>query len=668
MPGICNEVGAGAAVDANTRSRQVCDHGTDCADCGARAFCTDCPVACQAEAISAFSTADSCLQGMWNDGKCDAACNTYACGHNDCREDEIISFCTLRQQDSPINSYPSTATSSRSLGKVYLGLKFAITEPLYVTVNTEERAIKARISMEYSMQWQDERLATSFCRQVLPNLLSVEQGSSPNTTREDLFWRPQLRLDNTESETITSSTFAFADNASWLVMPPDASAQQGNGAAIATGSAAPYCTDCASFVHRKGVELKFSESEWGLYHDYPFDLHTIRISAYVPNADILNCSEILSADSFANLEPGTKEWYVRGVPQIGHPLDSDGTTKRDRCEIVISLERALSVFMVKRMMINLLVAYSGFFSMYLHPQDNTGDRAALIIVAFLIIITNLQADLGLGDLTYLIWYDYFNLFIVTLLCATLIETMTVHRILFSGKVELALLIDAVCRTLTLYWLFPGVALGLILVGLGGDTVAIGTVMIVLIPLSSIVFGAGRVRYSLYQYRHTKNALVEKLRKAEPGTKAMQKACKEAFECFDSNQSGYMDFHEMLEFIEELHPVVAWRDIVSTAITIKSKLLADPNKIDVRDFSSCVEELTKGLSQFLDYKYDADDDSVSGSATRSRCRSFQSRRRQGASPESATTDTTVRRLRDSASRSSLFGKSSPNLPTGGSAKV
>jgi hypothetical protein len=47
---------------------------------------------------------------------------------------------------------------------------------------------------------------------------------------------------------------------------------------------------------------------------------------------------------------------------------------------------------VKRLLINLLVGYSGFFAMFLNPEDHTGDRAALLIVAFLIVITNLQAQ------------------------------------------------------------------------------------------------------------------------------------------------------------------------------------------------------------------------------------------------------------------------------------
>jgi len=83
--------------------------------------------------------------------------------------------------------------------------------------------------------------------------------------------------------------------------------------------------------------------------------------------------------------------------------------------------------------------------MFLNPQEHTGDRAALLIVAFLIVITNLQADLGLGKLHYLIWYDYLNLLVSMLLCVTLIETMLVHQLCHGGHIDAALIIDRVSR-------------------------------------------------------------------------------------------------------------------------------------------------------------------------------------------------------------------------------
>ena len=62
--GVCNEASPGETLD--TRVGKVCEHGTDCTDCGVRSYCTDCPPACYKEAIAAESSTLSCQQSMWN--------------------------------------------------------------------------------------------------------------------------------------------------------------------------------------------------------------------------------------------------------------------------------------------------------------------------------------------------------------------------------------------------------------------------------------------------------------------------------------------------------------------------------------------------------------------------------------------------------------------------
>ena len=68
-------------------------------------------------------------------------------------------------------------------------------------------------------QWQDGRLATSHCRAVLTNILSLEPGTASNATQRGLFWAPTLAMDDA-TEVISESTFSFADNATWLTVPP----------------------------------------------------------------------------------------------------------------------------------------------------------------------------------------------------------------------------------------------------------------------------------------------------------------------------------------------------------------------------------------------------------------------------------------------------------------
>ena len=48
--------------------------------------------------------------------------------------------------------------------------------------------------------------------------------------------------------------------------------------------------------------------------------------------------------------------------------------------------------------------------MLLHPEEYIGDRAAVLFIAFLILVANMQlSDLGLGKVTALMWIDCFNI-------------------------------------------------------------------------------------------------------------------------------------------------------------------------------------------------------------------------------------------------------------------
>ena len=50
-------------------------------------------------------------------------------------------------------------------------------------------------------------------------------------------------------------------------------------------------------------------------------------------------------------------------------------------------------------------------------------RCALIVVAVLITLTAIQMDIGLGNLSYLIWVDWFNLLQLIVLLFALMQTM-----------------------------------------------------------------------------------------------------------------------------------------------------------------------------------------------------------------------------------------------------
>ena len=57
------------------------------------------------------------------------------------------------------------------------------------------------------------------------------------------------------------------------------------------------------------------------------------------------------------------------------------------------------------MALTMLVVMGVLLTLYMHPGDMTGDRLGQLIVALLIIVTNMQMDLGLGKLTSIMWLE-----------------------------------------------------------------------------------------------------------------------------------------------------------------------------------------------------------------------------------------------------------------------
>lgn len=74
-----------------------------------------------------------------------------------------------------------------------------------------------------------------------------------------------------------------------------------------------------------------------------------------------------------------------------------------------------------------MVVYAGLCAPFLDVADHTGDRVALILVSALIVVVSFQTDFGLGKISYLMWFDYFNLMQMGVLALALVETLVEHR-------------------------------------------------------------------------------------------------------------------------------------------------------------------------------------------------------------------------------------------------
>ena len=78
----------------------LCSTGSDCADCGVRTFCVDCPAECQANNLDLHDSSLACMTDQWDNGVCDSTCNNIACGYNDCSQTQIQVACLADLQAS----------------------------------------------------------------------------------------------------------------------------------------------------------------------------------------------------------------------------------------------------------------------------------------------------------------------------------------------------------------------------------------------------------------------------------------------------------------------------------------------------------------------------------------------------------------------------------------
>jgi hypothetical protein len=94
------------------------------------------------------------------------------------------------------------------------------------------------------------------------------------------------------------------------------------------------------------------------------------------------------------------------VADHGVVSDEDSSIAWDVCVISIYIRRNYVVYLVKYLMITILVVMGAILTAQsLYAEDLTGDRCAILYIAFLILVTNMQSDLELGHLTSMIWIE-----------------------------------------------------------------------------------------------------------------------------------------------------------------------------------------------------------------------------------------------------------------------
>jgi len=319
---------------------------------------------------------------------------------------------------------------------------------------------------------------------------------------------------------------------------------------------AATCYDCLKYSTAAATTFAIDAPHFGYF---PFDRHNFSFTYAVADSELFSCGSLLSRlnltseAALAGLIGG--EWIGEKI-LAQHPRPPLGSASETEdvgaCEVVLTVRRNMQIFLIKQIMPTVVVVYASLMSLYLTANDHTGDRTGMILVGALILIVNFQFDQGLGNITYLVWWDIFNLVQMLMLLGVLIIALYEHRLVAAGNEANADSFNKVFRIAFLYMVYPVILLGLYLYGRSQSSPGLAAFAWVLIILGSsgiLMMAAVIHRGVLHadEWRRTRAARL--LSGADPSSASFAKALKACFNAFDGNSDGMLSQDELRSMLK-----------------------------------------------------------------------------------------------------------------------
>jgi len=226
----------------------------------------------------------------------------------------------------------------------------------------------------------------------------------------------------------------------------------------------------------------------------------------------------------------------------------------------------------------------------MQADEMMGDRCAWLVVTVLIIVTALQMDVGLGNLSYLIWVDYFNLVQLLILLVALAQTMLLHRLMHHKMIDTVVLCDRVFRILIPCLLYPSIALGMVLIGLrhdlGGMLVIIGG------TVSTFSLAAWQVYRGKIRADHDRVVAVRAVHnmRHDVGEEEYIRILTTLFNKFDLDANGDIDVREMRILISSLYPNIP-RAFLAKGMLAAHQFMGNDEELDLTSFIDAYVEVT-----------------------------------------------------------------------------
>jgi len=542
--GVCND-GAPNPDGSRNTNPSVCSLGDDCDDCGVRTLCQNCELACQARhQLGKVDLRHACFTHMVGNAQCDEGCNNLECSYDECTEAQITSRCiddldfgthanvdyrtaprTGRGDnvDALMAVFKTNDTSDASVVAELHRVPVKVTlrlNPARLQLHPDFDEIYVFQSFQYSLEWRDHRLATNPCAGALGPMLSLsrEEADSDNARTDkkkdsNRFWQPKfsvLRLLPGFTAWDELATFSMADTVEYRPIGDPSTEFY-----TPTLNSSSEYPDLGWSHYTGDLEVQLLQPQFD-YYKYPFDKQVITWTMDVAgnNGDpvhVYDCSgggrssEVtrgmkLNETHFRDgkevsldemLLPATGEWQLDGdledAISFHHETDGTGTPLLNTCTMKIRIRRNPIVYFIKGVVLTVAVVLGSLLTAgYLHPEEHIGDRCAVLFIAFLILITMLQADLGLGRLSNLLWLDVFNLVQLLLVLVACAETIVVHNLLKQQRNAIATHIDKSSRIFLTWVVYPVVTIGTFLCFFERETAGI-VVIVVGVPVAMITF-------------------------------------------------------------------------------------------------------------------------------------------------------------------------------------
>jgi len=378
------------------------------------------------------------------------------------------------------------------------------------------------------------------------------------------------------------------------------------GTDIVTEAPCPHCVTWSG-------EVEFQLLQKFRYYDFPFDRHVIRIEYVVAGADLYTCKGrdglaimgLTAENALDKLLPTTGTWFLDGefneAVTLHHPVNIlTGQPKREFCIVEIAIKRNWIIYFVKQICTMLLCTAAGLMALLMQPGDLLGDRVGLILIAILIVITTLQNDIGLGNLSYLIWVDFFNLMQLMVLLIALGQTMIIHRLDHGKKSDLLVFFDKVSRVVIPCLLYPASVVGMILLGLQDYTPGFivlisgygGSLLVTLIWVKQVYFQAMIDRNQAIHDVHNATGDMMKDPKIHMGL------MKRLFGVFDVDHGGEIDGKEMRALMINMHPHVP-RGAISLGMLEVARYSDAGGSLDLPSFVDAFEAAERVISLYVE---------------------------------------------------------------------